>query len=535
MAVTRIENATVWTGVPGGTGVLEYDVIAFDESGVLGLGEAARATDADSVLDARGGFVCSAFRDGHAHPLAAGVQSLFARVGEQDRLEGIVEAVRRWAVEHPDEPWVRGEGFDPSLAPLGVFRAEWLDAAVADRPVALRASDYHTVWVNSEALRRVGYTESTPDPSDGQIVRDADGAPIGTLREWGAWRPVYDLLPEVSETVKARALQAASAELAAAGIAWVQDAWAEPADVDAWLAAAGSGDLRVRADLALWCDPHTWRDQVAGFPGTRDGVARAGAGRVTAGTVKFFADGVIESGTGALLQPYHDCPHSHGLPNWDPAELAHAVAAVVAHGFAPHIHAIGDAAVRTALDAIEHARAEHGRAVERAVIAHAQLIDADDLPRFAALGVIANFEPYWAQWDACQEHLTAPRLGPGRTDRQYLIRSMLDSGARVSFGSDWPISTHRPLDGIHAAVTRQADAGAAPWMPDERISVEEAILGYTAGVAVQAGDGGGGILIAGCRADVVLLGEDPRRVDPSLIPDIDVLGTWCDGRPTGGG
>lgn len=535
MGVTLIENATVWTGVPGTDGIIESDALAFDETGVIGLGADARRAPASVRIDGDGGFVCSGFRDGHAHPLTAATQSLFAPVGDEASLTGLLEAVGTWASAHPEEEWVRGEGFDPSLAPAGVFRAEWLDRVVPDRPVALRASDYHTVWVNSEALRRVGYAAGTPDPADGEIVRDPDGGPVGTLREWGAWRPVYDLLPRVAEPRRVEALHHAAQRLAEAGLVWVQDAWTEPDDVDVWLAAASSPDLRVRADLALWCDPHSWRDQLDHFVASRDRVAAAGQGRVSAATVKFFADGVIESGTGALLEPYHDCPHSRGLPNWDPDELARAVTATAELGFLPHIHAIGDAAVRTALDAIEAAQAQVGRTLSRAVVAHAQLIDPADLPRFAALDVIANFEPYWAHWDSCQMVLTHPRLGDERTARQYLIRSVLDSGAVVSFGSDWPVTTHRPLDGIQVAVTRQADDAQEPWIPDERITVDDALLAYTRAVAHQAGDARGGLLQPGMRSDVTLLERDPRQVDPRGIAGIAVRGTWRDGVRTWGG
>jgi predicted amidohydrolase YtcJ len=209
--------------------------------------------------------------------------------------------------------------------------------------------------------------------------------------------------------------------------------------------------------------------------------------------------------------------------------LKDAVAAVDALGFGPHIHAIGDAAVRMALDAVEHADAVNGPRDRRATIAHTQLVDAADIGRFAQLGVIANFEPYWAQYDDWQAELTAPRLGEDRTDRQYLMRTILDTGAPVSFGSDWPVTTHAPLAGIQVAVTRQRSEGGDPWMPDERLTAEQALCAYTAGVAHQAGDARGGVLRPGARSDVVLLAQDPRRVPPLAIEDITVLGTWCDG------
>lgn len=535
MPVTRIDNATVWTGISASTGVRVLDAIAFDEDRIIALGDEARAVDAEVVLEADGQFVGPAFRDGHAHPMFAGIEDALAPVRGKDSVDAMAAAVADWAATHADEVWVRGEGFDASVAPGGVFEASWLDAVVPDRPVVLRASDYHTVWVNSEALNRVGYSAETPDPRDGEILRGSGGAPIGTLREWGAWRPVYELLPPRTEVQNVQAVRSATQRLAASGITWVQDAWVEPREAEAWMAAMGTGQIPVRADLALWCDPHAWRNQLDHFVAAREQAAGCAAGQLSATTVKFFADGVIESGTGALLAPYHDRANSRGLLNWEAGELASAVAAVVALGFAPHIHAIGDAAVRMALDAIEHAQRLHGRRAARATIAHVQLVDGSDIDRFHELGVIANAEPFWAQRDGCQLHLTAPRLGPERTERQYQLRSIIDSGATLSFGSDWPVTTQHPLDGIEVAVTRRGSVDEEPLVAEQAISVEEALTAYTSAVAEQAGDPWGGILRPGYRSDVVLLDRDPRRVAPDHISSIEVVGTWCDGVRTFGG
>jgi hypothetical protein len=185
-----------------------------------------------------------------------------------------------------------------------------------------------------------------------------------------------------------------------------------------------------------------------------------------------------------------------------------------------------------ALDAIEHADSVNGARDRRATIAHTQLVDESDIGRFARLGVIANFEPYWAKYDSWQTELTAPRLGPERTDRQYMIRTILDTGARISFGSDWPVTTFAPLAGIQVAVTRQMTEGEFrdAWVPEERLTVEQALTAYTSGVSFQAGDERGGVLRPGARSDVVLLARDPRAVTPLEIESIEVRGTWCDGR-----
>jgi len=533
MGSLRIENAIVWTGhrLPDGS-IFQSDAVQVTDGRIVALGATARHFDSDHVIDAAGGFVAPAFGDGHVHPIFGGLEREFAPVRDHATPQGIANAVGAWAQDHPDEQWIRGEGFDHTLAPEGIFHAAWLDAHVPDRPVVLRATDYHTVWVNSEALKRAGYGIGVAQPHDGEIVVDAAGSPVGTLREWGAWRPVYDLLPRPAEATLLNAVDFATSSFASAGITWAQDAWVEPRDVDTWLQAAAQGRVHADIDLALWADPNSWRDQLPHFTSARERVAAIGGAPLTAHTVKFFADGVIESGTSAMLEPFCDCPHSKGLPNWEAGEMAEAVTAIDAMGFTAHIHAIGDYGVRMALDAIEHATRVNPPRDRRWVIVHTQLVHPDDLPRFAELGVIANFEPYWSKYDAWQSELTAPRLGPDRTDRQFQTATLARLGAVISFGSDWPVTTYAPLEGIQVAVTRQMEPGGTPWMPEERISVDEALAAYTSGVAFQAGRHEAGLIRAGGIADLVLLDADPRAVDPMTIGAIPVRGTWRRGTPT---
>lgn len=420
-------GGTIRTGVPG----------APASSALAVAGGRVLATDRDAlaargprteVTDLAGGALLPSFGDGHVHPLLGGLGLRGAPVRQARSVEEILAAVAAWAAAHPDAEWVTGDAFDPTLAPDGRFDARWLDQVVPDRPVALRTMDHHTMWVNTEALRRAGIHAGTPEPAAGQIVRRADGSPLGTLREWGAIGPVLDLLPASGPAGQAAALAEVSALFAAAGITWVQDAWVDPGHVDAWLAAAAGGQLRFRANLAFRAEPTTWKDQLGEFAAARDRVRAAAPGWLTARTVKFFADGVIEAGTAALLQPYDDCPHSHEIANWTPGELADAIAAADAAGFQAHVHAIGDAGVRQALDAITETARRNGPADRRPVLAHVQLIDPADLPRFAALGVIANLEPLWGQPDPLMTELTLPRVGPARGARQYQTASLLRSG-----------------------------------------------------------------------------------------------------------
>ena len=527
----------------------------------------------DRVIDAHGATLLPAFADGHAHPVFGSLEDGFAPVRAATSVAEVVSVVAEYAEDHPQLEWLQGWGYDPTLAPQGVFRADWLDDAVPERPVVLRATDYHTAWCNSAALRAAGITASTPDPADGQIVRDGSGQPVGTLREWGATRLVFDLLPSLDLTTRVEAIERSVARYARAGVTWVQDAWVEPGDIDAYVTwavmdstepaeamrAAEPADAThaiegqdivepaVRADLrfnlALLVEPGTWAGARTGLSAIRARVAALGVDRLSANTVKLFADGVIESGTAALLEPYtasaadrpgHD-PHDRGRPNWDPAELTEAVTAFDADGFQVHIHAIGDAAVRSALDAIEAAVTANPPRDRRPVITHVQVVDPDDLGRFAALDVIANFEPLWAQWDPLQAELTAPRLGD-RADRQYPIASILRTGAPVSFGSDWPVSDYRPLPGLAVAVTRLNESGAPAggWLPHERLTLTQALTAYTVGTRYQAfrADREEQLIAPGAVADLVLLDRDITRVDPSTLGEVQVVGTWLAGRRT---
>jgi predicted amidohydrolase YtcJ len=290
VSVTRIENAVVWTGVQI-TGQPDFsvtDAIAFEGDRVVALGAAARKLAADVIIDADGGFICHGFGDGHVHSIFGGLEQQFAPVRDHADPHAIARAVGEWARANPDAEWIRGEGFDHTLAPGGIFYASWLDAEVPDRPVALRATDYHTVWANSAALRLAGYAKGVVQPHDGEIVCDESGEPTGTLREWGAWRPVYSLMPDLPRHMRLAALEHAAQCFRSSGLTWVQDAWVERKDVDTWLDAAEQGILTFRADLALWADPNRWREQLEGFQIDRARVADAGFEGLSATTVKFF-------------------------------------------------------------------------------------------------------------------------------------------------------------------------------------------------------------------------------------------------------
>lgn len=537
MTTTFFHGGTVWTGAGGG----DERALLVRDGVVVAVGAAAEAaaSAASEVerIDLEGEFLMPSFGDGHAHPMFGGLEADGPDVRSCRSVEEIVAEVRRYAEAHPELEWITGASYDGSLAEQGLFDARWLDDAVADRPVLLRAWDYHTVWVNSRALELAGIDAATPEPELGEIPRREDGTPLGTLREWGAVDLVTAVMPPRSVEAGVRALERAGRYYLERGVTWVQDAWVEPADLDVYLAAAASGALPLRFNLALYADPRRFLRDLPEMAMARDRVAAAGSPLLTANTIKFFADGVVENETGALLEPYCSGLHSHGMSVWGAERLAEAVRAADAAGFQVHVHAIGDAAVRQALDAIERAIDANGPRDRRPVIAHAQLIDDADLARFAELGVIANMQPLWAQLDALMTVLTVPRLGRERSDRQYRMRSLAGTGATLAFGSDWPVSSGDPRDGLAIAASRRTVDGepAGGWTPHEIVPIEAALGAYTSAVAHQAfadhAAAPWGRIVPGASADLVRLARDPRTVDPHDLPAVAVRETYLAGAP----
>lgn len=480
------------------------------------------------IVDLAGGHLRAGFADGHTHPFLAGRELLGPQLRHLTTVAGIAEAVGAWADENPDAEWIVGGSYDATMVDTGLFDATWLDSI--DRPVVLRAWDYHTVWCNSRALEMAGITSETPDPPLGRIVHRADGTPMGTLVESAALL-VLDRVPEVSLDRQVEILGRATRTLASYGITWTQEAWAEDHELDAWIAAAQRGALHLDVDIAVRADPLRWVAQLDEIVAVRERVADAPG--ISCDTVKFFIDGIIENHTAAMLDDYTDVC-SRGLPNWNADQLGDALLDVHRIDRDIHMHAIGDAGVRAALDAVTRLRVEDPEGRRRVTVAHAQVIHPDDLERFADLGVAVCFQPLWARPDDVMVSLTFPRVGPDR-ERQYQIGSVMRTGASVTFGSDWPVSSPNVLEGISVAVTRQNPDGTPQggWYPEERITVDAALATASAAVHVQSRRGADrGELRVGNLADLVWLDRDPRAVHARDLAETRVLGTWCRGRET---
>jgi predicted amidohydrolase YtcJ len=513
--------------------------IAFHGGNVVAHGAEAEAltdTSGTRVIDLAGGTLAPGIGDGHCHPILGALEANGPAIRAATDVAGIVSAVKDWKTANPGAEWIVGGSYDATFVAGGRFDARWLDEVTGDTPTVLRAWDYHTAWVNSAALAAADITADTPDPELGRIVRREDGSPLGTLQESAANDFLANIVPERTLETRVDAIERATSGYAELGITWIQDAWVEEHDVDIYVEAAHRGLLHTRVNLAFRADPYTWREQAARFLAARERVEQLGHQRLTAQTIKFFLDGVIEGHTAALIEPYADRPDDSGLPNWTDTELQAAATIFDAAGFQLHLHAIGDGANRSALDAIAAIKSS-GLDPDRRrhhVIAHVALLAPTDVQRFAELDVIANFEPYWAQCDAVMSSLTIPHIGHDREGQQYLIGSLVRSGATISFGSDWPVTTNDWRPALSTAITRHShlEPRADAWLPDERISAGIALAAYTTGIARQALAPERGTLAVGAPADAVWLSANPLEISPLDVPDIVVRGTWISGEST---
>ena len=490
------------------------------------------------VVDLGGRFVLPGFHDSHVHLLSGGVELGQCDLNGSKSGEEVVARVRACAAAKPGDSWIVGGGWDLPLFPAANPDKRLLDAVAPDRPVYLSAADGHSAWVNSKALAIAGVTQATADPPRGRIERDAAGEPTGTLREAAA-DLVGDHLPEWTAQDRLAGLRRGVERAHRFGIVSIQEASAGAESLATFRALDATGELGQRAVLANTIDPGKGAEQVAEFVRRRDS---KGTPHVRASAAKIFADGVIEAGTAALLAPYLG---DRGRDGWrgeleiEPGRFAEIATALDRAGFQIHVHAIGDRAIRTALDALAAARAANGPRDARPLLAHIQLFDPADVPRFRELGVIADFQPLWAYADSYIRDLTEPQLGPGRSRWLYPIGSLARSGAVLAAGSDWSVTSLDPLQAIEVAVTRcDPDAAACekPWIPEERVDLPAVLAAYTIGGAyANFEEKESGSLEAGKLADLIVLDRNLFAIPPGEISETQVLATLFEGRLVFGG
>ena len=539
---------TVFTGGPVFTATTVRNrahAVAVSEGSIVAVG----AGDGDlddligpktEVIDLSGRMLVPGFQDAHVHPVSGGLELLRCDLNEGSSATEYLDIIARYAAEHPDREWILGGGWSMSVFPGGTPTAAALDRVCPDRPVFLPNRDGHGAWVNSEALRRAGIDNNTPDPADGRIERDASGNPTGTLHE-GAMSLVNTLLPENTLDDLTDALLTGQRYLHSFGITAWQDAiigdygdLTDPAA--AYLRAADDGTLTARVVGALWWDRHRGVEQIPSLVQRRE---QYRSGRFAATSVKIMQDGVAENFTAAMLTPYCD-GHGHSTDNSgisfvSPEVLAQAVPQLDALGFQVHFHAIGDRAVRECLDSVQAAIARNGRSDNRHHIAHIQVVHPEDIPRFRQLGVAANMQSLWATLEPQMVDLTLPFLGQNRAAWQYPFGDLLRTGAVLAAGSDWSVSSPNPLAAIHTAVNRSAAPGFEegeydPFLPEQAIDLGTSLTAYTAGSTwVNHLDADTGTIETGKFADLTVLDRDPFDGPADQIGATRVLQTFVHG------
>jgi predicted amidohydrolase YtcJ len=493
------------------------------------------------VVDLAGGTLLPGFIDAHVHPVFAGDQLRRCDLTGGTTQSEYLELIRAYVRQHGGAGWVSGGGWSMDAFPGGIPTAALLDAVVPDRPVYLTNRDGHGAWVNSLALRLAGIGAETLDPADGRIERNASGNPIGMLQE-GAAGLVSRLLPVASDEDWYAALLAGQSHLLSFGITGWQDAIVGDTHgsgdpLHAYLRAAQEGSLLSNVVGALWWDRDRGLEQLRELL-TRRSSGRGGRFRPT--SVKMMLDGVAENHTAAMLEPYLDsagCPTDlDGLDFIDPGRLAEYVTALDNEGFQVHFHALGDRAVRLALDAVAAARRANGDTGNRHHLAHLQVVHPDDVGRFAELSATANIQPLWAAHEPQMDELTIPFLGERRASWQYPFRSLQAAGATLCAGSDWPVSSPDPLLGAHVAVTRTAPAphGAdrpGPFLPEQRIDLASILAAYTSGSArVNGLDTVTGAVQPGLDADFAVVDADLGQIADHEIGGAAVCQTWIRGQ-----
>jgi predicted amidohydrolase YtcJ len=517
-----VVGARIWTGNPTQPWA---EALRVENGRIAAVGSRAgvlAGTDADLVLlDASGAMVTPGFVDAHVHFIEGGMRLASVQLRDANSPEAFAQRIGAYAATLPPGTWILGGDWDHEVWGGALPERGWIDALTPNHPVWVSRLDGHMALANTRALESAGVTSATPDVFGGEIVRDSNGEPTGLLKD-NAMNLVWRAVPEATPAQADRALDTAMAYVNAQGVTSVH-AMGVLADLPIYERAREAGNLstRIYAATAL----SDWR-------GLARYIARNGRGDdwVRIGGLKGFVDGSLGSHTAAFFDPYTDAPSDSGFFVESEADLRAWIAGADSAGLQVAVHAIGDRAIHTLLNIYEETAVLNGPRDRRFRIEHAQHIAPEDIPRVAALDVIASMQPYHAIDDGRWAERV---LGPIRSQTTYAFRSLLDAGATVAFGSDWFVAPPTPLEGIYAAVTRRTldDARPEGWVPEQKITVEEALAAYTRDAAYASfEEPNWGTLEAGKSADFVFIDRDLTAIPPETIRDARILNTVVAGR-----
>jgi len=527
-ADTVVDNANGYT-LNGKGELVQFTSIAFDDKGrIIAVGSgadvAAKAPNAKRI-DMGGRTMLPGLIDAHGHVFGLGQQLTQLDLFHLTSLDGALQAIGDYARANPGHAWIRGRGWNQENWKLGRFpTAQELDGVVSDRPVWLERVDGHAGWTNSRGLALAGITKSTPDPVGGKIVRDANGEATGVLVDT-AQELLTKVLPQQTEAEGRLMLDRALAELARVGLTSVHDAGVDVAQDRLYRAYADQGRLSTRV-YGMIAGTDKDFDQLAANGPVND----YGNGMYALRAVKLYSDGAMGSRGAALIKPYSDESHSHGLLFYKTAQMDAMMAKAMRRGYQVNVHAIGDAGNKQILDIYQKELKATQSGAQRHRIEHAQVVTPADIPRFKTLGIIPSMQPTHATSD---KNMAETRIGPERIKGAYAWRSFLHQGSRIACGSDFPVESPNPFFGIHAAVTRQDAQGqpVAGWYPNQAMSLKEAFRCFTLDAA-WAGhqENTLGSLEPGKQADFIVIDQDLFRMPTYDIHKTGVLETWVAGR-----
>lgn len=541
-----IENGRVLTLAPARP---RAAVVAIAGGRILAVGErddiAGLGRPGTQVIDAAGGTVLPGFIESHIHLFLGGAELDSLSVAGLAGFDEIAAAIRRRSAAEPGGGMLLVQQAAYSMFEEPITR-QLLDRILPDRPLALFASDHHTMWANSPALAGAGLLHGRATPAGSEVVMGADGLASGELREFESFSPVFAMVPgggremlgllgsepavppaQAERAFDRETLRRGLAYLASFGITSFHNMDGNAYQLELLGEIDAAEGLPVRARLPFRVLPGMALGRFAEAVDLRE---RWNSDWLKADFVKIFMDGVIESSTAFMLEDYCGTAGSRGSAFFEPGEFDAICIEAERLGFQIAVHAIGDAAVRRTLDGYQAARRRHGVHDTRHRIEHIESLDPVDLPRFAALGVIASMQPTHAPGGAYPAEPIASMLGRRRLATAYAWQTLRTSGARMAFSSDWPIAPLDPLLGIMTAMTRPPLFDGAP---DERQSLADAVAGFTSdGAFVEFGEGEKGVLRPGALADIVVLSGDLEAVPAAEIDRLQVAATMCGGRVT---